>query len=138
MAAAAPASAIEKALRLMSLILTPSCGEVPISGRRLDQESFHIVVRQLVVNTRLNQHNGWWRIAVQLGQQVSRRLVTSFDQCRRITFDKKLLAEVLNHQQSGFAVGSEDIAGAEKPRPRRAWAIAMKGVTFSARCAIAL
>src|SRR6185369_5491159 len=36
------------------------------------------------------------------------RLVASFYRHRRIAFDKKLFAEVLDHQQSGFAVGSEN------------------------------
>ena len=93
----------------MSLIFDTELGQVPVKQQLgFDQESFHVVVRQLVVDTGFDRHDARRRIAVQLGQKVGRCLVAHFDRYWRIAFDKKLLAEVLDHQQSGFAVGGKD------------------------------
>src|SRR4029078_10389647 len=63
---------------------------------------------RLIVVTAFDRDSGRPRSAVQFGEQVGRRLVAGFDRCGRIALNKKLLAEVLDYEQSGCAVGRKD------------------------------
>src|SRR5262245_39116552 len=63
--------------------------EVPVKQQLgFDQESLHIVMRELVVTTRRDRHDCWKCIAVHLGEEVDCRLIAGFDWCRWIAFDK--------------------------------------------------
>ena len=108
-------------------------GQIPVEQQfHFDQKCVHIVSGQPVVNPRLDRQHFLQLVLVQFGEQVGRHLVARFNWCRRVAIDDEFVAEILYQQQSGFAVSSED-GRCRESASRKASAMAMNGVTFSAR-----